>query len=172
MRQFLLVSAVAALLVAGAAVARDPAPAPPPAIVQGLLACRGVTDSAQRLACYDRQSGAVAEAIEKRDIVVIDKERATLAKREVFGFSTPSFSSLLGGGPLNEIEGTVAGAVETGDGGWTIKLSDGSVWQQTDDTPVALEPRRGDKVIVRRGTLGSYFFKLGNQPGFKAKRIS
>jgi hypothetical protein len=172
MRQFLLLSAAAVLLAVGPAAARDPAPSPPPAIVQGLLACRSVTDSAQRLACYDKQSGAVAEALAKRDIVVIDKERATLAKREVFGFSTPSFSSLLGGGPLSEIEGTVAGAVQNGDGGWTIRLSDGSVWQQTDDTPLALEPRHGDKVIVRRGTLGSYFLKLGKQPGFKAKRIA
>jgi hypothetical protein len=50
-------------------------------------------------------------------------------------------------------------------------LVDGSLWTQTDDTPVALPPRHGDKVIVKRGTLGSYFLRLGNQPGFKVKRI-
>jgi hypothetical protein len=36
---------------------------------------------------------------------------------------------------------------------------------------LALDPRRGDKVIVKRGVMGSYFFKLGSQPGFKAKRV-
>lgn len=171
MGRFIVISGLAALLSAGAADARNAPAGPPPAIVQGLLACRAIGDSAQRLACYDRQSGAIALAIQKRDLVVIDQERAAEAKRSLFGFSVPSFAGLLGGGDLNEIDGTVAGATQNADGGWTIKLSDGSVWTQTDDTPVALGPRRGDKVVVRRGTLGSYFFKLGKQPGFKAKRI-
>ena len=66
---------------------------------------------------------------------------------------------------------SVAGAFENGYEGWTIKLADGSTWQQTDGTPVALPPRRGDKVVVKRGAMGSYFVRLGSQPGFKAKRI-
>jgi len=78
---------------------------------------------------------------------------------------------MFGGGDLNQIEGTVAGVTQNADGGWIIKLADGSVWSQTDDTPVALDPRRGDKITVKRGALGSYFVKIGNQPGFKAKRI-
>jgi hypothetical protein len=165
---------ISGLLVIAAATsveARDPPPMSTPAIVEGLLACRAISDSARRLACYDRQSGAVAQAIEKKDLVVIDKERATAAKRSLFGFSVPSFAGLLGGGDLNQIEGTVAGVGQNADGGWIVKLGDGSTWSQTDDTPVALEPRRGDKVTVKRGALGSYFVKIGNQPGFKAKRI-
>jgi hypothetical protein len=171
MRLVFLVSAVLVALFAGAVEARDPIPGPPPIMVQQLLACRAIADSAQRLACYDRQTGTVAQAIEKRDLVMIDRPRATAAKRSLFGFSVPGFAGLLGGGELQQIEGTVAGATQNGDGGWTIRLGDGSVWTQTDDTPVALEPRRGDKVVVKRGALGSYFFKLGSQPGFKARRV-
>ena len=104
MRQLIMMSGVAALLAASAVAARNLPPAPPPAIVQGLLACRVIVDPAQRLACYDRQSGAVAQAIEKKDLVVIDKERATQAKHSLFGFSVPSFAGLLGGGDLNQIE--------------------------------------------------------------------
>jgi hypothetical protein len=171
MRKALVLGGVAGLLAATGVQARDLAPAAPPAIVQGLLACRSISDPAQRLACYDRQSGAVAQAIEKKDLVMIDRERATAAKRSLFGFSVPNFAGLLGGGELNQIEGTVAGATQNADGGWIIKLQDGSVWSQTDDTPVALEPRRGDKVVVKRGALGSYFVKVSGQPGFKAQRI-
>lgn len=170
MRRTILIAGAAALLGTGA-IARDLAPAAPPAVIQGLLACRAITDSAQRLACYDRQTSAVAAGLQKRDLVVIDKERATEAKRSLFGYSVESLSGLLGGGDLNQMEGTVASAMQNADGGWVVKLSDGSVWSQTDDTPVALEPRKGDKVVVKRGTLGSYFFKLGSQPSFKAKRI-
>ena len=159
------------MLGATAAVARDSVPAGNPAIVQSLLQCRTIGDATQRLACYDRQSNAIAQAIEKKDLVVIDKERATAAKRSLFGFSVPSFAGLLGGGDLNQIEGTVASATQNADGGWIIKLADGSVWSQTDDTPVALDPRRGDKITVKRGALGSYFVKIGSQPGYKAKRV-
>jgi hypothetical protein len=60
---------------------------------------------------------------------------------------------------------------ENGDGSLVLRLADGSTWNQVDDTPVALPPRRGDKVTVKRGALGSYFVKLGSQPGFKAKRV-
>lgn len=171
MRQFFVISGLLALLLTSDAIAREAPAGPPPAIVEGLLACRAIGDPMQRLACYDRQSNAVASAIQKKDLVVIDKERATAAKRSLFGFSVPSFAGLLGGGDLNEIEGTVTAATQNSDGGWIIKLADGSVWSQTDDTPMALEPRRGDKVIVKRGALGSYFVKVGRQPGFKAKRI-
>jgi hypothetical protein len=167
----LTLMAVIAVLVTGPAEARTPQPTTLPANVRALLACRSIADSSQRLACYDRESGAVAVAVEKKDLVVIDRAQATAAKKSLFGFSVPNFAGLLGGGDVTQIEGTVAGVSQNADGGWVIQLADGSVWSQTDDTPVALEPRRGDKVVVKRGTLGSYFVKLGNQPGFKAKRI-
>ena len=161
-----------ALLVIGDSLAARPRVEPgTPAIVQSLLQCRAITDSTQRLACYDRASSTVAQAIEKKDIVMIDKERATEAKRSLFGFSVPNFAGLLGGGDINQIESTVAGVGQNADGGWTVRLQDGSVWSQTDDKPLGLEPRRGDKVIVKRGTLGSYFVQVGKMPGFKAKRV-
>lgn len=171
MRRVMMVGGAFGLLLATAADGRKAPAGPPPAVVQGLLACRGMADATQRLACYDRATGTIAQALQKKDLVVIDQERATEAKRSLFGFSVPSFAGLLGGGDLNQIEGTVAGATQNADGGWIVKLSDGSVWSQIDSTPVALDPRRGDKVVVKRGTLGSYFLKLGSQPGFKAKRI-
>jgi hypothetical protein len=168
----MILLAGAALVAGGSAAAvGKPMPGGTPRSVQSLLDCRPIADSAQRLACYDKAAGTVADAIAKRDLVLIDKERATAAKRSLFGFSVPDFAGLLGGGDITQIEGTVAGFTNNADGGLTIKLQDGSVWTQTDDTPVALPPRRGDKVIVKRGTLGSYFFRLGKQPGFKVRRI-
>lgn len=173
MRNFWLIVGGAAPLLAASAAAKPLPPTAPPAAVQSLLACRLVTDSAQRLACYDRAAQGFAEAMGKREVVVIDKARANEARRSLFGFSVPNFGALLGGGgdEISQIESTVDGVVENADGGWTIRLADGSTWSQTDDTPVALPPRRGDKVVVKRGAMGSYFLKLGSQPGFKAKRV-
>ena len=104
---------------------------------------------------------------------MIDKARANEARRSLFGFTVPNFGALFGGGgdEVSQIESTVTDVVEGAFGTLTLKLADGSTWAQIDDTPVALPPRRGDKVVVRRGALGAYFVKLGSQPGFKAKRV-
>jgi hypothetical protein len=171
--RILTIFIAAAVVAAGsAAMARKPQSGETPANMQALLACRSIADSAQRLACYDSAAGTVAQAIVKKDIVVVDRAQANAAKRSLFGFSVPDFAGMFGGGDdVKEIQGSVAGVTNNADGGWTIKLADGSVWSQTDDTPVALPPQRGDKVVVRRGALGSYFLRLGRQPGFKVRRV-
>src|SRR5437879_5384127 len=83
-----------------------------PATVQSLLACQSVTDPGQRLSCYDKAAAGLADAMNKKEVVVIDKARANEAKRSLFGFSVPNFSALFGGGDdqVNQIESTVAAA--------------------------------------------------------------
>ena len=164
----------AAAILATPAVAARPAPrdAAPPAVMQSMLGCRGLTDSAARLACYDKAAATIAQAITTKELVMIDKAKASEVKRSLFGYSAPNFAGLLGGGDVTQIEGVVTSAFTNRDGGWTIKLADGSTWTQNDDSPIALPPRKGDKVTIRRGTLNSYFLRIGNQPGVKAHRIN
>lgn len=160
------------LVFAGAAEGKPIPNTGTPGAVQQLIACRSITDSAQRLACYDRQATALDQAIATRNIVVIDKEKATATKRSLFGFSIPDFGGLFGGGDdIKQIESTVTSSASNRDGGWTVKLADGSMWTQTDDTPVALPPEHGDKVVITRGAFGAFFLQLGKQPGFKVRRI-
>ncbi|MDL2341076.1 MAG: hypothetical protein QFB89_07085 [Pseudomonadota bacterium] len=160
-------------LAASSAAARPAPNTGTPVAVQQLLDCRAIGDSAQRLACYDRQAGVIGQAIATRELVVIDKARANVAKRSLFGFSVPNFGGLFGSASddIKQIESTVAGVGQNGDGGWVVKLADGSVWSQVDDAMLGLPPRRGDKVIIKRGLMGSFYLELGKQPGFKAKRI-
>jgi len=173
MRKFLLITAALAIAVGGSAAARKPVSSATPANMQRLLACRAIQDGAQRLACFDRETAAVDQAIAKRDLVMIDKARATQAKRSLFGFSIPDFGGLFGDGDdqVKEISSTVVSASRNGYLGWTIKLADGSTWIQTDDAELGLPPEKGDKVVVRRSTLGAFFLRVGNQPGIKVKRI-
>jgi hypothetical protein len=173
MRNFLVISAALALLATTAADARKPIQTATPANVQKLLACRSITDSAQRLACYDRESVGVSQAIASRDLVMIDRARATAAKRSLFGFSIPDFGGLFGGGgdEVKEISSTVTAFARNGYGAWIIRLADGSEWAQTDDAMLGLPPERGQKVVVARGMLGAFFLRLNGQPGFKVKRV-
>lgn len=174
-RKIILAATAAALLATTAAAApRKPATTGTPAQIQRLLGCRALADAAQRLACFDRETSALDQAMARKDLVVIDRERATAARRSLFGFSVPSFGGLFGGDAkdeVKEIQSTVTGVDRNPEGGWTIKLADGSTWTQTDDTPIALRPVRGQKIVVRRGLLGSFRLSVNGQPGVKVKRI-
>ena len=173
MRNFLLISATLAALAVSSATAKTPVPTGTPASMQRLLQCRSIQDSTQRLACFDRETAAVDQAINKKEIVLVDKQRVTQTKRALFGFSIPDFGGLFGGGgdEVKEISSTIVSAVQNGYLGWTIKLADGSTWAQMDDVQLGLEPRKGDKIVVHRGTLGAFFMRVAGQPGFKVKRI-
>ena len=174
MRKSLLAASALGMLIRGSAgEARSVPNAAPPAAIQDLLRCRTIGDSAQRLACFDRQSAAIDQGIAKRDIVVIDKTRAIAAKKSLFGFSIPNFGGLFGGNEdeVKQIESSIAAIGHNADGGWTLRLADGSTWTQVDDAQLGLPPVRGDKVVIKRGTLGSFWLELAKQPGFKVKRI-
>ena len=97
MRNFLMIAGALATVATGTAYAKGPSSTGTPQPMQKLLDCRSVQDSAQRLACYDREAAAVDQAIIKRDFVMIDKQRATQTKRALFGFSIPNFGGLFGG---------------------------------------------------------------------------
>jgi hypothetical protein len=170
MRKAMLLAAATALVVVGTADARQPSQTGTPAQVRRLMDCRSITAPDQRLACYDREVAAMNQAIASRDLVLIDKEKARAAGRSLFGFSIPNFGGLFGtNGEISQIDGTIKSTAHNQDGGWVITLEDGSIWSQTDDWP-GFDARPGKKIIVKRGTLGSFWLTSG-QSGIKVKRI-
>jgi len=170
----ILAVGLALCAVAGPAQAVAPAAKPIPGQIQRVMACRGITDSALRLECFDREVALVQSKIASKDLVVIDRAQAKVAKRSLFGFGGGGIGNLFGDDEADEIKeivGVVASARRNAEGTWTIKLADGSTWTQTDDAEVALSPKAGAKVVVRRGALGSYKLSVAGQPGIKVRRI-
>jgi hypothetical protein len=172
MGKFPLAAGVCALIAAGSAHAAKPSLSGNPAQVQRLMDCRSIAAADQRLACFDRESAAMASAIQANDLVFVDREKARAAKRSLFGFSIPDFGGIFGGGDdeVKQIDSTVRSVGRNPYGGLMITLADGSVWSQTDDYP-GLDPRPGKKVIVKRGTLGSFWLSIPGQSGIKVKRV-
>ncbi len=150
------------------------APARAPA-VQSVIDCRKIEDSAQRLACYDNAVGAMAKADETGDLVTVDRAQRQTIRRQAFGFNMPSLSMFDKGQKLEENErltAKIASASQTGNGKWAIRLDDGALWLQTDDSTLYPAPKPGQSVLIRKGALGSFFVIIDGKSGFKAKRES
>jgi hypothetical protein len=155
-----------------AAAQRRPDPGVP-APVTRLLGCRAITTAADRLACFDRESAVVGQTLERKELVVFDREAVTKTRRSLFGFSVPDLG-VFGGNDsdaVKQIEGVLAATGTNRDGGATFTLVDGSRWTQIDDRPLFGDPKRGAKVTVKRGTLGAFILTVAGQPSVKVKRI-
>ena len=173
MRKISIVVVGCAVVGAGTAQAAQRADDAAPAQVQRLMACRTIAAAQDRLACFDRETNAMQQAIASKNLVFVDREKVRAASRSVFGFSVPNFGGLFGGSDdqVKQIESTVTRSGRNADGGWVFYLADGSVWSQTDDWPLGLPPERGDKVVVSRGLMGSFRLRLNKQPEIKVRRI-
>jgi hypothetical protein len=174
MMKMILAIGLATCVIASPAAAAKPVKTGTPVQIERLMACRAMTDPVQRLACFDREVAGVQTAIGTKELVVIDKTRVREARRDLFGFSVPSFGGLFGGDAEDEIkqvEGVVTSVGRNPEGGLIIRLVDKSVWTQTDDSVIAIPPKKGDKVTVRRATLGSFRMSVDGQPGVRVKRI-
>jgi hypothetical protein len=161
------------LAAAPAALAQAPAPAGRAAALKALTDCRAVTEGAARLACFDAAAARLDQAERTGDVVVLDREQVRTAKREAFGLKLPSFDLFDRDErqrtvEVDRVESTVASAGR-GATGWVVTLENGQVWRQTDNKSL-YRVRRGDKVEIRRGTLGSFFLRVGDQPGVRAVR--
>jgi hypothetical protein len=168
-------------LIGLAALAPASAPAKPKAqdarsnaLIQALSACRGVADEKARLACYDQASARLASAVEKKELVVLDQQEIRETRRSLFGFSVPNIPLFRGegGGDNGELETVIAGAASLGGGKWRIRLEDGAIWD-TNETRLGLsDPRPGQKIVIKRGTLGNYFLRINGQSGIRGRRVS
>lgn len=160
------------------------AAASPTGALEALLDCRALKGDAERLACFDRASAALAQAEAGGAVVVMDRAKVEAVRRQAFGFSIPSIADLMprvrtGAGSaaaaepepsLRQIEASVASARLGRDGKWVLTLDNGAVWRQTDTESLLREPRPGSRVVIKAAALGSYLMSVDGQRSFRARR--
>ena len=143
-----------------------------PKLFEDVVQCRSLQDSAQRLACYDRNVAALETAQKSNELYVADKAAMKEARRGLFGFSLPRMK-IFGDeelGNLDELETTIA-AIGSGQRGYIFTLPDGARWMQTDKKYMD-RPKVGAKIKIEKGVLGSYLASINNKPGFRVERIN
>ena len=144
-----------------------------PRIVASLSECLTITADTQRLQCLDTAARAIDSALRSGDLLVVDRQQATQARRQAFGTSSAPADILQPARPadrIDSIETTLTRASQAGDGRWTFVLADGSTWNQVDTDRVRINNRAGETVRVRRGALGSFLLVVGRSGAVRVRR--
>jgi hypothetical protein len=164
-----------------------------------LLACRSITDSAARLACFDRETAilsnspptaataipsAGAQPAASSSAVVAPAAPGTAAATPVappldaqqsFGLSGSAIAAheeAAGARPAKvaKIEARIVGLSLTGNGRTVFTFDNSQMWRQIESDGDMLA-RLGDTATISRGLLGSYWLQLKSGRGCKVTRI-
>jgi hypothetical protein len=165
-----VILAAAGLASPAAAQRRGEQPVAPPEVFTRLTACRDIADPGQRLACFDREVAALAQAQAAREIVVVDRAQVQETRRSLFGLEIPEVGRLFGEGREDAIEAAITHVAFDQLGRATFQLDSGAVWRQTESRSLRHPPRPGARVRIRRGSLGSYLANVDGQPAIRVLR--
>lgn len=168
---------------------RDALPQGRPGLLQRLVECRAIPESAARLACFDERVAAFDTAEQNRDVVVVDREQVREARKSLFGLSLPSLK-IFGGGDdkggdakadrqarraadedIKELDSTIARASYAGDH-WVFVLADGARWIQTDGAMLIKEPKAGDPIHIKKGAMGGFLANVNKQIAIRVQRVN
>lgn len=152
--------------------------------------CLGIIDVAERVKCYDaiaraEQARAAPRAAASPAPPVpapmapaaagqpLQGGQDAAAPRAEFGLSAAQRESLRPAEErqLDEISAVVSSSQRIGAGYWQFVMRDGAVWRLMENRTRFRAPSPGDKVTIRRGSLGSYFLDADGQPTLRIKRI-
>lgn len=165
----LVLGILVSLIVAAPAMAQDRAK-----VLENVVDCRKIADSAERLACFDKTVAELDTAERQKDVVVVDKSQVREARRSVFGLKLPRIKLFGGddaGTDIEEIESKVVSIDRQGDGRVMFTIEDGARWMQTDDSTV-VGVRPGNPVTLKRGTMGSFFAKFQGKTTVRVARVN
>lgn len=176
MRAAVRIFAIAAIAALGSVSASAKAPPPQSPLVIALDQCRQILDPTQRLACFDKTAGSLIAAARSGQVSVVDRGELRQVRRSLFGFSMPKLPFFAGdesGKDVpDEIETTIKAVGSIGYGKYRIILTEGNALWETTETAISLrEPRKGEKITIKRGPMGSYFLRINGQRGVKGRRV-
>jgi hypothetical protein len=168
-----------ALLIALPVVAVAAEPAPVARQVTALQACRTESDSAKRLACYDKAVDVLTAATTSQEVVIVERSEVRKARKGLFGFAFPRIGILAGrdGNAEDEADETrqemkIISSRMIGYGKWRFTVEGGAVWETVEISTGFNEPLPGRTVALERGSLGGYFAKVGKGRRVQARRIA
>ena len=146
--------------------------------VAALQQCRSVADPAQRVACYDKAVDALTAGAASGDVVIVERTEVRRARKGLFGFAMPSLAFLSGRkdnaedqADQSRLETTIVSSRSLGYDKWRFTVEGGGVWETVESDSRFDDPRPGAKVLLEKGSLGSFYAKVGRGGRVQAKRV-
>lgn len=141
--------------------------------IDKLRLCRAIVAAEERLACYDREVGAVLAATDAGTLRVVDSADVEETKRSLFGFTLPRIKLFGGddGEEMTTLETTITGVRKVGRETWVFQTKEGSVWRIAETRMGWRPPQPGQPVEFKKAAMGSYFIRVNGQMGLKGRRI-
>jgi hypothetical protein len=158
----------------------------------GVLACRALTDAAARLACFDRETAALASepaaaltaapvtaapaiAAPATSVAAPAHPASVLDAQQSFGLSGSAIAANEEASgartpKVSKIEARVVALALTGNGRTLFTLDNTQVWRQLESEGDMLA-KLGDTATISRGLLGSYWLQLKSGRGCKVTRV-
>ena len=161
---------------AGPATAKDKAKPAPSPLVAAIDRCRQITDSTQRLSCYDTAANALVQAASTGAVAVVDQNEIRKARHSLFGFTLPKIPFFSGDETADEVQkqldSTITSVSSLANGYYRIIIADNHAVWETQDSSISFDPpRAGQKITIVRGPLGSYFLRINGQVGVRGRRV-
>lgn len=149
---------------------------PQPRHLGALDSCRAITADAARLACFDREAATLLTASRTGELSIVDRADMRTARRSLFGFALPKLPFFAGDKSADEVpdtlDSTIVSANGIANGRYRIRIAAGDAIWETTESPLNLStPRPGEKIVISKGALGSYFLRIDGQVGVKGRRI-
>lgn len=142
-----------------------------PSPLDGLQRCESIHEDRDKLSCYHREASLLIELHHSGVVIISTSEHQRQVPRLGFGRRTPTTTND-DVASLDRLESSIASSTVNSGGKRVYTLNDGSVWEQTDQNPTRMTPSPDTSAVVRRGSLGSYFIKIGNSPEIRVRRIN
>jgi hypothetical protein len=147
--------------------------------VAALQQCRTISDTAARVACYDRAVDALTAATASNEVVIVERQEVRKVRKGLFGFSLPKVGFLTGQpgnaedkADVAELQGVITASRSIGNGKWRFSVADGGTWETLETNMGFSEPLPGRKVLLEAGSLGAYFAKVEKGRRVQAKRVN
>jgi hypothetical protein len=154
-------------------------------VLAPMVACRAITATQDRAACYDSALDRLRQAVASDQVTILDREQVQANRRAAFGYAgvdatqpqpakrAAAKAAKAEAAPIEAVEEVdttvVSAAPYTGDR-WTITLADGATWRTTEGG-MAVAPRAGTPVHIKRGLMNSYRMRIGNARAMSVVRV-
>lgn len=147
------------------------------ALIGKIAECTKITDTAARLACFDREAGALVSAANSGEIKIVEQDSIRKARRELFGYTVPNAGLFKTDGrddtkESRRLSSTITKVRRVSSIEWHIWIEEGNArWRLKSDAAGFREPKVGEPVEFKPAAMGTFWVKVNGRTRVRGKRI-